>query len=175
MQTVSGLADRSEIVQHDPFNGVSTFYGFYMLLAQPTVPAMELIRRYWGAMLERGATTFWEDFDLAWLKNSGRIDEFTPEGKLDLHADFGAYCYKGLRHSLCHGWSCGPMPFLSERVLGIRFLEPGGKKVAIQPDLGDLEYASVSYPTRYGNIRVETDRSGKKKIDAPAEVEIVTP
>lgn len=175
LQTISGLADRSGIVQQDPFRGVSTFYGFYMLLAQPTVPAMELIRRYWGAMLDRGATTFWEDFDLAWLENSGRIDEFTPAGKRDLHADFGAYCYKGLRHSLCHGWSCGPLPFLSERVLGIRFLEPGGKKVAVQPDLGDLEYAAVSYPTRYGSIRAEIDRSGKPKIDAPSEVEIVTP
>ena len=173
--TLNGISDCSRILADDPFHGVSTFFGFYILLAKPTIPSLELIRKYWGAMLDRGATTFWEDFDLEWLDNSGRIDEFTPAGKLDLHADFGAYCYKGLRHSLCHGWACGPLPFLSERISGIRFLEPGGKKVAIQPDLGDLEYAAVSYPTRYGNIRVEIDRSGKKKIDAPAEVEVITP
>lgn len=173
VQTVSGLADRSDVVRNDPFHGVSTFYGFYMLLAQPTVPAMELIRRYWGAMLDRGATTFWEDFNLDWLENSGRIDEFTPEGKLDLHADFGAFCYKGLRHSLCHGWACGPMPFLSERVLGIEFLEPGGKKISVKPDLGDLEYVSGTYPTPFGGISVTAERSGKMEIDAPSEIEIV--
>ena len=144
-----------------------------MLLAQPSVAAMELIRRYWGAMLDRGATTFWEDFNLDWLENSGRIDEFTPEGKLDLHADFGAFCYKGLRHSLCHGWACGPMPFLSERVLGIEFLEPGGKKISVKPDLGDLEYVSGTYPTPFGGISVTAERSGKMEIDAPSEIEIV--
>ncbi len=173
IQTLSGLADRSDVILSDPFRGVSTFYGFYMLLAQPTVSAMNLIRRYWGAMLDRGATTFWEDFNLDWLENSGRIDEFTPEGKRDLHADFGDYCYKGLRHSLCHGWACGPMPFLSERVFGIKFLEPGGGKVSIKPDLGDLEFVSGSYPTPHGAIHIEADKSGKLKLDVPQGIEVV--
>ena len=173
IQTVSGLSSPIDIILNDPFHGVSTFYGFYMLLAQPTRPALELIRCYWGAMLERGATTFWEDFNLDWLENSGRIDEFTPEGKLDLHADFGAYCYKGLRHSLCHGWACGPMPFLSERVLGIKFLEPGGKKILIRPELGGLEYVSGRYPTPFGPVSVTVEGPGKVRIEAPSEIEII--
>ena len=37
-----------------------------------------------------------------------RIDELVPPGKKDLHGDFGAYCYVGFRHSLCHGWASGP-------------------------------------------------------------------
>ena len=32
-------------------------------------------------MLDRGATTFWEDFDLEWLDGSGRIDELPKEGQ----------------------------------------------------------------------------------------------
>lgn len=85
----------------------STFYGYYMLEAMAKAgryqEAMEVISSYWGAMLDLGATTFWEDFNMDWLPNASRIDELVPEGKSDIHADFGAYCYKGFRHSLAHG------------------------------------------------------------------------
>ena len=172
MLTLSGIADRSDVLSKDPFRGVSTFYGYYMLLAQPTAPALELIRRYWGAMLDYGATTFWEDFDLDWVKNASPISELPVPGKADLHADFGNYCYKGLRHSLCHGWACGPTPFLSKRVLGVKFLSPGGKRVEVKPDLGGLEFAEGSFPTPFGAIRVYADRSGKLEVSAPREVKI---
>jgi hypothetical protein len=92
--------------------GVSTFYGFYVLQALArsgdTATALDFIRTYWGAMLDLGATTFWEDFNLAWIPNASRIDELVPPRKQDIHGDFGAYCYVGFRHSLCHGWASGP-------------------------------------------------------------------
>ncbi|MBQ7206850.1 MAG: alpha-L-rhamnosidase [Lentisphaeria bacterium] len=156
--TLTGLADHTSVLETDPFHGVSTFYGYYMLLAKKTVPALELIRRYWGRMLDFGATSFWEDFDLDWTRNAGRIDELPVPGKKDLHADFGAYCYKGLRHSLSHGWSCGPAPFLSERVLGVSFPEPG--KVIVRPDLGDLTWVRGSVPAPGGVVTVEADAKG---------------
>lgn len=173
MLTLSGIADRSDVLARDPFRGVSTFYGYYMLLAQPTAPALELIRRFWGGMLDYGATTFWEDFDLDWLKNTSPISELPVPGKDDLHADFGKYCYRGLRHSLCHGWAAGPTPFLSERVLGVKFLEPGGRKVAGQP-------GTVRPRLRRGQ-RADAVRPGpgggeplrQAEIDAPEGVEVV--
>ena len=158
--SLTGFSDGSAILEKDPFNDVSTFYGYYVLLAKKTVPALELIRRYWGAMLDFGATSFWEDFDLEWTRNACRIDEYPVPGKDDIHADFGKYCYVGLRHSLSHGWSCGPAPFLSERVLGVRFVSPG--KVIIRPDLGDLEYIRGTVPVPQGVITVEADKSGFK-------------
>lgn len=173
MLTLSGIADRSDVLARDPFRGVSTFYGYYMLLAQPTAPALELIRRFWGGMLDYGATTFWEDFDLDWLKNTSPISELPVPGKDDLHADFGKYCYRGLRHSLCHGWAAGPTPFLSERVLGVKFLEPGGRKVAVSPELCGLDFAEGSVPTPFGPVRVAASRSGRPEIDAPEGVEVV--
>ncbi len=172
LMTVSGLADKSSVLLADPYKGVSTFYGFYMLLGQPTANALDLIRKYWGAMLDYGATTFWEDFDLDWIKNTTPITEMPVPEKDDLHKDFGNYCYKGLRHSLCHGWSGGPAPFMSERVFGIRFLEPGGRKITVDPDLGGLEYVKGSLPTPHGVIKIETDRSGKVKLDVPGDIEV---
>ncbi len=172
LQTLTGLADRRSVLEKDPFRGVSTFYGFYMLLAKDTGSALDLIRRYWGAMLDFGATTFWEDFDLDWIQNASRIDEPPVPGKKDLHADFGNYCYQGLRHSFCHGWASGPTTFLSERILGVRFLEPGGKRILVQPDLGNLEFVRGEVPTPQGPVTVAADASGRIQVNAPKGTEI---
>ena len=113
---------------------------------------------------------------MRWLENATRIDEFPTEGKLCVHADRGQHCYRGLRHSLCHGWSAGPVAFLAEYVLGIRFAASGGKSVHLNPKLCDLEYASGSYPTKYGKIivewRKEGDKTVLKKLIYPREINI---
>ncbi len=97
--------------------GMSTFMSYYVLKAVASfdkAKAIEMMKEYYGAMLDKGATTFWEDFDLSWAENSCRIDALPKEGERDIHGDFGAYCYKGYRHSLCHGWSAGVIAFIKE-------------------------------------------------------------
>ncbi len=97
--------------------GMSTFLSYYILKAVASFDktcATEMMKEYYGGMLDKGATTFWEDFDVAWCENSGRIDEFPNKGEKDIHGDFGAFCYKGFRHSLCHGWSAGVIGFMKE-------------------------------------------------------------
>jgi hypothetical protein len=161
--------------------GMSTFYGYYVLRARAeagdTQGCLDCIREYWGAMLDLGATSFWEDFDLAWTENATRIDELVPKGKKDIHGDCGAYCYVGFRHSLCHGWASGPTAWMSEYVLGIRVTEPGASQVTIRPNLGDLEWAEGTFPTRHGVIRVrhekQEDGSIKSDIEGPPEIQIV--
>lgn len=158
----------------------STFFGYYMLQgkanAQNYEEAMEIIRKYWGAMLALGATTFWEDFNLDWTTNAGRIDELVPDGKIDIHGAYGAYCYIGFRHSLCHGWAAGPTPWLTEHVLGIAVIEPGCKVVQIKPHLGNLNFAEGTFPTPMGIIKVRhekrTDGTVKSTIDAPKGIKI---
>ena len=158
--------------------GISTFYGFYVLQALAKSgdvdTALEFVRTYWGAMLDLGATTFWEDFNLDWVPNAGRIDELVPEGKKDIHGDYGAYCYQGFRHSLCHGWASGPTAWLSQTVLGVKPLEPGCKRVRIAPQLGNLQWAEGAYPTPLGPIRIRHERNADGKItsriDAPPGV-----
>ncbi len=159
---------------------MSTFIGYYVLKAKAMLgehkEALDIIRDYWGAMLDIGATTFWEEFDIDWLNGSGRIDEITPDGMKDIHGDFGRNCFTGFRKSLCHGWAGGPTPFLMEQIGGIEILEPGCKKVKISPNLGDLEWIEVEYPTPYGNISVKCKRENEKlitDIDSPKEIEII--
>jgi hypothetical protein len=161
--------------------GFSTFYGYYMLEAQALAgqyrEAMDIIRQYWGGMLDMGATTFWEDFDLEWIKNAARLDELTPEGKKDIHGDFGAYCYPGYRHSFCHGWAAGPTAWLTRHVLGVEVVEPGSKALRIIPNLGDLEWVEGTYPTPYGVVSIKHTKSKDgtivSQIKAPKGVKIV--
>lgn len=96
--------------------GFSTFMSYYILTAIATRDeqlAIDLMKEYYGAMLDRGATTFWEDFHMEWLDGSGSIDKIEPDKK-DIHGDYGAHCYVGFRHSLCHGWSAGVAKFIKE-------------------------------------------------------------
>jgi len=162
-------------------HGFSTFYGYYMLRAMAQAGnhqgALDVIRTYWGAMLDLGATTFWEDFNLDWLPNAGRIDELLPPGKKDIHGEYGAYCYEGFRHSLCHGWASGPTSWLSEYVLGVQVVEPGCRAVRITPNLGDLKWVEGTFPTPYGEISIrhekETNGEIKSVINAPERVRVI--
>jgi alpha-L-rhamnosidase len=171
----------AEVIARGDCENFSTFYGYYMLQAKAKAKdytgALNCIRNYWGGMLDMGATTFWEDFDLAWTKNAAPIDELVPDGKDDIHGDFGAYCYKNLRHSLCHGWASGPTSWLSEHVLGISVVEPGCKTIRVQPNLGDLAWVEGTYPTPLGVVKVRHDKqpdgSIKSVIDAPKGMKVL--
>lgn len=179
LMVLAGLADKDainrEVLAIDGARRISAFMGYYVLkaraLAGDIKGSLDCIREYWGGMISLGATTFWEDFNLDWMENAARIDELVTKDKKDIHGDYGDYCYKGYRHSLCHGWASGPTAWLSENVLGIRVVEPGCKMVQIMPSLGDLEWAEGDYPTPEGIIHVrhekQADGSIQSKIDVP--------
>ena len=182
---LTGLMDPAEanetVIAPNSPRGYSTFYGYYILKARgaagDVTGALQSIRDYWGGMLSLGATTFWEDFDIDWLENAARIDEITPEGKVDVHGAYGGYCYQGYRHSFCHGWASGPTAWLTEYVLGVRVEEPGCRTLRISPNLGDLEWAEGAYPTPHGIVEIRheklADGTVSTRIEAPAGVRIV--
>ena len=92
LMALAGIMDAKEANERclavDGAKGFSTFYGYYMLRAMALAGnyqgALDVIRTYWGAMLDVGATTFWEDFNMEWLPDAGRIDELVPAGKKDI-------------------------------------------------------------------------------------------
>ncbi len=161
MYSLAGWMDKREAadeILNNGAQGFSTFMSYYLLKAAGAInmPAtLDVLEEYYGSMLKMGATSFWEDFDINWSVNACPIDEIPDKKRSDVHADNGAFCYKGLRHSLCHGWSSAPTAFLAEEVLGIKILEPGCKKIRISPNLGNLTYAKGTYPTPYGILSIE--------------------
>ncbi|MBQ9431521.1 MAG: alpha-L-rhamnosidase [Kiritimatiellae bacterium] len=183
---LAGLRDEREmydqVLGKDGVKNVSTFYGYYMLEAMSKVGenqcAVNTVRDYWGGMLDMGATSFWEDFNIAWTNNAFRIDQLPVAGKKDIHGDYGEFCYVGFRHSLCHGWSSGPAAWLIHHVLGITAVETGCKTVRVKPFLGDLEWAEGSFPLPTGEVvkvRVDKTPDGQLKTDvkAPDWVKII--
>lgn len=184
LMALSGLMPAKEAAQkylmYRGAHGFSTFFGYYMLnalaLAGEYEEALHIIRSYWGEMLRLGATTFWEDFNLDWVPGAAGIDELVPEGMKDIHGDFGDYCYKGFRHSLCHGWASGPTAWLSQYVLGVNVVVPGCQELKIVPHLGNLQWVEGTFPTPYGTVYIrherQADGSIKSDIQAPKGVKI---
>ncbi len=155
--------------------GFSTFMSYFLLKglsAAGSKKALSLATAYYGAMLDRGATTFWEDFDMDWLEGSGRIDEAPKAGEKDLHADYGKYCYVGLRHSLCHGWSSGVVGWAFEELLGLQILEAGYKRISVHPDLSELDWIEATIPTPRGDLFIRAARGEELQIALPDGVEM---
>lgn len=102
------------------------------------VAGLSRLRDYWGGMIERGATTFWEVFDPT-----------TSEGTLP-HWSW----------SLCHAFCAAPVRLLPAYVAGIRPLDPGFSRVLIAPCIADLHWVRATVPTPRGDIRVVVTRVG---------------
>lgn len=97
----------------------------------------DVMCRYWGGMLEEGATTWWE--------------LFSPEIKHDTRL-----------FSRCHGYGTSPNGFMISELAGFRPAEPGMKKVIFAPALLDeLPWVKVIIPTVHGTISAEWHRKDK--------------
>lgn len=186
MQVLSGqksAQEALEILSKDTPHNISVFYGYYVLLALSrgggVKTALDTVKKYWGAMIDLGATTFFENFDLSEVEGELpplKIDTPPSESFKNIYAEGGEYCYRGYRRSLAHGWASGPLPWIAEHLLGVKILEPGCKKVEIRPCLAGLSWMKGTYPTPYGKIEITvTKEDGREHVEviAPEEIEIV--
>ncbi len=129
---------------------MNAFWAEVLFRSGRDIDGLELIRDYWGEMLKRGATTFWEEFD--------RKTEPCIVPRLGVNFDPGA----GV--SYCHGWSAGPVFLLQKMVLGIEPTAPGFKSFSVKPCLADLKWAKGTIPTPQGKIRMSWKRDRHKKV-----------
>jgi hypothetical protein len=119
--------------------------------------ALALVRRYWGSMIERGATTFWESFD----------PEEDRATELDLY---------GRRYgvSRCHGWSGSIAGTLATYLLGVHVREPGGRRLLLRPQLGNLAWAEGTVPTPLGPVKVRwTDTRARVELPTGVRADVV--
>lgn len=145
---------------------MSPYYGYFVLCTMGELndeqDALDLLHDYWGDMLARGTTTWWEMFDPSWPHNFKWVIDRLP------------YL------SLSHGWSSGPTSFLTERILGVRPTAPGYAEAIVQPNLCELKWVEGNVPTPHGIIHVKAYRSGKRvivrvKLPAGIRARIVVP
>lgn len=103
--------------------------------------SINLIKNYWGEMIARGATTFWEMFDPA-----------TPAG---LHPS--------TVWSQCHGFSAGPTALFPGWIAGIRPTTPGYATFIVEPRFEAFSKVHVKVPTPNGIIQLDWTADQKAK------------
>lgn len=95
--------------------------------------ALSIIRRLWGPMVKSSSCSIWESVS-------------------------GADAFQGCG-SLCHAFSCAPLPFASQILLGVKPLAPGFREFSIAPQSGGLRMCNGSIPTPHGSIQMTWSRS----------------
>ncbi len=96
--------------------------------------SLEIIKERWGErMVNRGATSTYEEWGINGSWRTGQ--------------------YNGFLRSLSHAWSAYPAEFLIKKLISLEILEPGFRRVRLQPKRVSFDY-SVEYPTPLGMIKV---------------------
>lgn len=129
----------------------SNFQQYFILLALSSAGLLdrgvESARVVWGAELQLGATTFWEQSHPDWRS----IVEPAP-GPVPNEAGWS---------SLAHPWSAGVTAWLSAWVTGVRPIEPGYSRVLVAPHVAHGMRGGVSgrVPTPHGPVSVSVKRA----------------
>ena len=114
---------------------------------------LEKVKEYWGGMLERGAVTFWEEYD----PNVSREEQY------DMYGDkFGK--------SLCHAWSASPIYLLAKYFVGLQITDPMTGEYEIHPHLEGFGSLCCSLPVRGKQVKIHWDKEkGLKVTETEAE------
>jgi hypothetical protein len=147
---------------------ISPYFNAYVLDAMARMDrradAVEWLRTYWGSMLDEGATSLWEAYDLHWPRQN-------PHKYLEADGRVGYFV------SLAHAWSSGPTAWMMDELLGVHALTPGYARATIRPDLAGLAWIEGAVPTPHGAIRVSMHAAAKIEVELPAGIaaEVVAP
>jgi alpha-L-rhamnosidase len=121
-----------ELLSRDPEIPNVGIYGMYWVFeglerAGRVQDAIDIIRLYYGYLVNKNATNLWERFD---------ADQY-----------YWA--------SLSHGWGGSPTWFITTYVLGARWIGPGSRQV--KPSFANMDFASGAIPLPDGLLTVSWD------------------
>lgn len=148
------------VVKNDDVPAITTpYFKFFELDAMCKIGeygyVSDMIRSYWGGMLDLGATTIWEEYD---PKIENAVDHYGMYG-----SKFGK--------SLCHAWGASPIYLYGRYALGVYPTGVGYSTFSVEPhDMGvgkfhgrvpigeDGGYVDVSFDGQ--KFTVTTNRAG---------------
>ncbi|MBE6541291.1 MAG: hypothetical protein E7672_02460 [Ruminococcaceae bacterium] len=124
---------------------------------------------------------YFAHFLLEAIYRNGLADKYTLEVCEQWKAPVRE-CSKGLAEGFhtavsfdhSHAWGGTPLYSIPKALTGIEVLEPGYKKISLNPSLLGLEFATVEIPTEFGMITVELKRGCAAKCKIPEEIELVS-
>ena len=110
-----------------------------------------LLRKYYGGMLETGATTLYEEYN----PSLSGAEHFAMYGR-------------PYEKSLCHAWSASPVYFMGAFRLGVMNTGIAYDTYEVRPDLGTMESIEGKVPVPGGYIYVKADHKGVEvRADIP--------
>ena len=104
------------------------------------------------------------------LKEIHKWDKLIEECDKGMKEAWGEEC-QGYGYDHSHAWGSTPSYQLPSKIAGLTVLEPGFKKIALNPELFGLEFADILIPTPYGMIELYLGEENRVVI--PKEIEIV--
>lgn len=112
------------------------------------------IREYWGGMIEKGAVTFWEEYD----------PDVPEEEQYDMYGDrFGK--------SLCHAWSASPIYLLARYFIGLEITDAVNNKYEIHSHLEYFSSLECVLPVGDKDVHIHWDGS-RLQINECLKVEV---
>ncbi|MFC1550001.1 alpha-L-rhamnosidase C-terminal domain-containing protein [Candidatus Neomarinimicrobiota bacterium] len=81
------------------------------------------------------------------LNAANTTEAWDPSGKLDM--------------SKSHTWGSSAGNMIQRGLMGINPLEPGFKKISIKPQIGNLKFANIDFPTIRGTVHVNVTLNAK--------------
>jgi hypothetical protein len=127
-----------------PFN-ISPFITSFELLGRltqrNTQDALDLLRTTWGWILKNPNST-----------QSTLIEGYLTNGSFSYRSNRG-YGYDETYTSHAHGWSTGPTSALTNYIVGLDVVEPGGSRWTLSPQIGDLSFAEGGFTTALGKFQ----------------------
>ena len=110
-------------------------------------------------------TGLFEEYGLAQLKRWECMTDF-EKGLQE-----GWYAPGDYKFDYSHVWAGTPTYQLPSKIMGFEMIEPGFKKVLLNPDLYGLEYAEIKMPTPFGELFVKLEKGKKPEIKCLGKIE----
>jgi hypothetical protein len=91
------------------------------------------------------------------LNAANTTEAWDPSGKPDM--------------SKSHSWGSSAGNMIQRGLMGINPIEPGFKKISIKPQIGNLKFAKIDFPTIRGTVKVNVaynDNTYDVEINIPA-------
>lgn len=133
---------RETVLQNEAVPAITTpYFKLYELLALCRLGDMatvqQYIHSYWGAMIELGATSMWEQY----------LPGETGTEHLAMYEEpFG--------RSLCHAWGSGPLLLWGKGCCGVEPTSPGYATFSVRPQPGSYRRFCGTVPVRNGSVTV---------------------
>lgn len=132
----------NQVLLNDKIHEITTpYFKLFELLAIAKLGKLELVQdyidSYWGAMLDHGATSAWEEY----IPSRHGIEHYEMYGD-----KYGC--------SLCHAWGSGPILLLGKYCAGVQPTAVGTATFEVKPDPGRYTHFDAVVPIGTGTVSV---------------------